>query len=177
MDYSDVAWAQSRKGIYSFLVACLAHDPAFQFILALLDQNMERDFQQAELFCPSMTEFKNTLQSWKNDTKVRRKVREDYAQLSEKCNGQKELSRLLKEIAHLVTQEEQARQKQLRGQTQELLIAQKQFLEIHFLSVQRSLLHEMKILSTTEFYRTLTNFVEEFIFHDYEKLSKSLAMT
>lgn len=83
---------------------------------------------------------------------------------------------MLKEIAHLVTQEEQARNMQLQVQAQELLITQRQFLEEHFLPIQRPLLHEMQIFSTTTFYCTLTKFVEEFISLDYEKLCKILAV-
>ncbi|HHY26301.1 MAG TPA: hypothetical protein GX523_06045 [Desulfitobacterium dehalogenans] len=172
MDRSDLVWAQSRKEIYFFLYSCLSRDPSFQFILSLLGEHIDWCFNNIQGLCPSSIEFQKALREWKTDTKVRRRVREDYSNLSHHREGFKELCCVLKQMEELVNKEIEIHQADSRDQVDEILMAQKNLLEEHFSTFTYQRIHDITSKSSTEFYHSLFCTISEFLVIDFKKLKK-----
>lgn len=174
MDNADLIWVESRKGAYQFFLDCLTHAPNLYYLLALIEQEMYLDFKRVQLYCPSSEEFENALLAWKNETRIRRKVNEDYFQLLD-CDPFKKLCKLLSDMFELLTQEDLARKMKRRGESiRQSLNAQILLIEENLLPVQQSLSHEIQNLCNTLFYRMLIRVVMEFMLSDYQKLSRTL---
>ncbi|ACL19272.1 hypothetical protein Dhaf_1215 [Desulfitobacterium hafniense DCB-2] len=174
MDRSELARAQSRKDVYFFLYTCLSRDPSFQFILSLLGEHFDRCFVGIKEVCPSCIEFEKALQTWKVNTKVRKRVREDYTNLSHRKEGFKELCGLLKQMEELVNKEIIIRQADRREQVDGILLAQIKLLEEHSSKYNSQRIHDITCKSFTEFYRSLFYTVSEFLAIDFKELKKML---
>ncbi len=172
MNQSNVAWAHSRKEIYLFLFSCLSREPSFQFILSLLGENIERCLHSIQGLSPSSIEFQKAIQDWKKNTKVRRRVREDYADISHN-EVFRETCTLLRLMVDLVSEEIEALQLGEDEEVEKVLGIERRMIENHFSKFHYQWDKEIIDTSSTDFYRSLFYTLSEFLTNDFQELQKN----